>query len=539
MFGLMQDQALLVSSLIVHADRHHGDQEIVSRAVEGPIHRYNVREAHQRICRLAWALQRLGVVPEDRIGTLAWNGHRHFELYFAVSGIGSICHTINPRLFHEQLVYIVNHAEDRCIFFDATFAPIVERLIPCCPTVRHWVAMGPDEAFSAMPNVAMSYEALLAAEADAFDWPQFDERTASSLCYTSGTTGHPKGVLYSHRSTILHSYAMALPDSISVSARDSLLPVVPMFHVNAWGLPYVAMLTGAKLVFPGAMLDGKSLYELAESEAVTFLAGVPTIWLAILDHLRRNGLRFTSLRRTISGGSALPPAMIRLIEDDYGVEVLHGWGMTELSPVGTIGQIKRKHQALDKDQRFAVKCKAGRAVYGVDIKIVDEAGTELPWDGKTSGELLARGWWVACSYFKGASDILWDGWFPTGDIATIDADGYVRITDRAKDLIKSGGEWISSIELENIAIGHPAVAETAVIGISHPKWAERPLLIAQLKPGATVTREELLSFIAGKVAKWWVPDDVAFVDTLPHTATGKLLKTQLRLEFADYRLPGT
>jgi 3-(methylthio)propionyl---CoA ligase len=539
MQALMQGQPLLISSLIGFADRYHGATEIVSRSIEGPIHRYTYRDAHRRARQLANALRRLGVRESDRIGTLAWNGFRHFEIYYAVSGMGAVCHTINPRLFPEQISYIVNHAEDQFVFFDNTFAPLIAKLRAHCPGVKGWVAMT-DRAH--MPKdlpEALCYEELVAAESDDFEWPALDEDAASSLCYTSGTTGNPKGVLYSHRSTVLHSYGAALPDAMCLSAQDVVLPVVPMFHANAWGLAYACPLVGAKLVFPGAALDGKSVFELFESEKVTFSGGVPTVWLALLQYMAETNHRFTTLKRTVIGGSACPPAMIRAFEVDHGVEVLHAWGMTEMSPLGTVCQLKATHRDANLEQQLAVKNKQGRAIYGVDLKIVDGAGEDLPWDGKAFGDLMVRGPWIAKGYFKGeGGDPLRGGWFPTGDVATIDAGGYIQITDRSKDVIKSGGEWISSIELENVAIAHPAVAEAAVIGVAHPKWDERPLLIVQRKPGAAVTREELLAFYQDKVAKWWIPDDVVFVEALPHTATGKLLKTKLRQDFLAHRLPG-
>ena len=545
--GLMMDMPLLISSLIAHADRHHGDTEIVSRTVEGPdkdgrgaIHRSTYRAAHQRARKLAKALTALGVGQSERIGTLAWNGYRHFETYFAVSGMGAVCHTINPRLFPDQLAYIINHAEDRYVLFDLSFVPLVEKLAPVCPGVRGWVAMT-DQAHmpqAAIPNL-LCYEALLAAQTDAFDWPQFDERLASSLCYTSGTTGNPKGVLYSHRSTVLHAYASALPDSLGLSARDVVMPVVPMFHVNAWGAPYACAAVGAKMVMPGAVLDGKSLYELFEAEKVSFSSGVPTVWLNLLTHMKQEGLKFSKLQRVVIGGSACPPAMIDSFQNDYGVKVLHAWGMTEMSPLGTVGTFKLKHEGLDAAALRAVQVGAGRAIFGVDMKIVDAEGVALPWDGQAFGDLMVRGPWVCKRYFKDeGGDPLHEGWFATGDVATIDADGYMQITDRSKDVIKSGGEWISSIDLENIAVAHPGIAEAAVIGIAHPKWDERPLVVAVKKPGASVTRAELLKFYEGKIAKWWTPDDVVFVEQLPHTATGKLLKTRLRQDLKDHKLPG-
>jgi acyl-CoA synthetase (AMP-forming)/AMP-acid ligase II len=544
--GHMMDMPLLISSLIAHADRCHGDTEIVSRSVEGPgkdgagaFHRYTYSAAHRRSKQLAQALTRLGVKQGERVGTLAWNGFRHLELYYGVSGMGAVIHTVNPRLFPEQLVYIVNHAEDRYVFFDLTFAPLVEKLAPACKGVKGWVAM---TARAHMPQAnipnLLCYEELVGAEDGRYDWPQFDEWTAAGLCYTSGTTGNPKGVLYTHRSTILHAYAASLPDVFNCSARSVILPVVPMFHVNAWGIPYLAPLNGAKLVLPGAALDGKSLYELFEAEKVTTTAGVPTVWLALLAFMKQNNLKFSTLRTAVVGGSACPPAMITTFREEYGITCNHAWGMTEMSPLGCLCSLKEKHLALPPEKKREVENKQGRAIYGVEWKIVDGEGAELPRDGKAFGDLMVRGPWVLREYFKGeGGNPLREGWFPTGDVATIDADGYMQITDRSKDVIKSGGEWISSIELENIAVAHPAVAEAAVIGVSHPKWDERPLVIVVRKAGATVTREELLEFYQGKVAKWWMPDDVAFVEQLPHTATGKLLKTRLRQDFRDYKLP--
>ena len=536
--GLMMDTPLLISSLIVHADQHHGDAEIVSRTVEGPIHRYTYRAAHKRSRQLANALTALGVNASDRVATLAWNGYRHFEAFYAISGMGAVMHTINPRLFPEQIVYIVNHAEDKFVFFDLTFVPLIEKLAPLCKTVKGWVVMTDRAHMPASLPDALCYEDLVNSHSDQFDWPEFNENTASSLCYTSGTTGNPKGVLYSHRSTVLHAYAAALPDALNLSARDVVLPVVPMFHANAWSLPYAGALVGSKLVFPGAGLDGKSLYELFEAEKVTVSAGVPTVWLALLQYVGQGKLKFSTMNRTVIGGSACPPAMIKSFQDDYGVQVLHAWGMTEMSPLGTASTLKAKHLSLPPAERLAVQAKQGRAIYGVGMRIVDGDGKDLPWDGKAFGDLLVRGPWICKGYFKGeGGDPLRNGWFPTGDVATIDADGFMQITDRSKDVIKSGGEWISSIDLENIAVAHPGIAEAAVIGVRHPKWDERPLIIAVKKPGAAVTREELLKFYEGKIAKWWMPDDVVFVDQLPHTATGKLLKTKLRTEFQEHKLP--
>ena len=540
MLGLMMNWPLMISSILRHADRCHGDAEIVSRTTEGPIHRYTYRDAHARARRLANALASLGVRDGECVGTLAWNGYRHFELYYAVSGSGAVIHTINPRLFHDQLTYIVNHAADRVVFFDLTFLPLVEKLAPSCPTVTTWVALT-DRAHmpaSALPGLAC-YEDLLSAETDDYDWPELDENTAASLCYTSGTTGNPKGALFSHRSTVLHAMACCLPDAKGYSAQSVVLPIVPMFHVNAWGIPYSAPLVGAKLVLPGPGLDGKSLYELFEGEGVETSAGVPTVWLGLINYMKEHGLTFSTFKSTTIGGSACPAAMMRTLRDDFGVRVQHGWGMTEMSPVGTIGTPKGKHRGLPADARMALALKQGRPLYGVEMKIVDAAGADLPHDGVASGNVMVKGPWVVRDYFRSElpSPLTPDGWFPTGDVGSIDPDGYLQITDRSKDVIKSGGEWISSIELENIAVGHPGVVEAAVIGVRHPKWDERPLLLVVRKDHATVSRDELLRFYDGKVAKWCTPDDVLFVDELPHTATGKLSKKTLREKYKDYRLP--
>jgi fatty-acyl-CoA synthase len=544
MHGLMMDVPLLISSLIEHADRHHGEVEVVSRRVEGDLHRYTYRDLHRRARQMANALAALDVKGSDRVATLAWNGYRHHELYFAVSGSGAVLHTVNPRLHPEQIAWIANHAEDRLLFFDLTFLPIIEAIAPHCRTVRRFVAMVDRAKMPAQSKVDLvCYEDLIDTHSDRYAWPVFDERQASSLCYTSGTTGNPKGVLYSHRSTMLHAYAAVAPDALDLSASDTVLPVVPMFHVNAWGLPYTCPMTGAKLVFPGPHLDGKSLYELFEAEGVTCSAGVPTVWQGLLAHTEANGLRFSTMRRTVIGGSACPPAMTRTFEDRYGVHVLHAWGMTEMSPLGTVCSFKPKHEAMGVEAQRAVQAKQGRVVFGVDMRIVGEDGGELPWDGKAYGSLLVRGPWVLREYFKGeGGNPLQDddrdrGWFPTGDVVTIDADGYMLITDRTKDVIKSGGEWISSIEIENIAVSHPAVAMAACIAARHPKWDERPLLVVMKKPGAEVSREELVAFYEGKIAKWQVPDDVVFVESIPIGATGKMLKNRLREQFRDYRLP--
>jgi fatty-acyl-CoA synthase len=540
MLGLMQDQPLLIWQLLEFASRHHADAEIVSRRIEGDIHRYTYADAARRARQVANALDRLQLPMGERVATLAWNGYRHFELYYGVSGSGRVLHTVNPRLTPEQVAWILNDAEDRVLCFDATFLPIVKAIAAKCTTVRKWVLLCDADRLPSDSGIdgLVSYEAWIAAESSVHAWAQFDERSAAALCYTSGTTGNPKGVLYSHRSTLLHCFGAGLPDGINLSARDTVLPVVPMFHVNAWSLPYLAPMVGARLVLPGAALDGKSLHELLESEAVTLSAGVPTVWLGLLNHVESVGGRFSHMRRTLIGGAACPPAMIRRFSG-HGVTVVHAWGMTEMSPLGTICTLKRKHLGAPPEEQLAVLAKQGRAVFGVEMKIVDGDGRELPWDGRTSGDLLVRGPWIVSRYFKGAGgDPLRDGWFPTGDVATIDADGYMQITDRSKDVIKSGGEWISSIDIENIAMAHPAVALAACIAVRHPKWDERPLLVVLKKPGADASREDILRFFDGRVAKWQIPDDVVFLDAIPLGATGKVQKMRLREQFRDYQLPG-
>ena len=540
MLGLMQDQPLLISNLIDFAERHHADVEIVSRRVEGDIHRYTYKDAAGRARQVANALDAMGLQFSDRVATLAWNGYRHFELYYGVSGSGRVLHTINPRLHPDLIAWIANHAEDQVLCFDMSFLPLVQAVHSKCSTIRHYVALCDADKLPADTGIPglISYEAWIGGQANTYHWPVFDENSASSMCYTSGTTGNPKAALYSHRSTTLHAYASALPDVMNLSARDAVLPVVPMFHVNAWGIPYSAALTGTKLVFPGPALDGKSIYELLEAEKVTYAAGVPTVWQMLLGHMKPAGLKFSTLKRTVIGGSACPPAMIAAFNDDYGVEVLHAWGMTEMSPLGTLCTLKNKHQSLPEADKMKIRLKQGRSIFGVDMKIVDAEGNDLPWDGKTFGDLHVKGPWVLRAYFKGeGGDPLVDGWFPTGDVATIDPDGYMQITDRSKDVIKSGGEWISSIDVENIAVAHPAVAMAACIGVAHPKWDERPIIAVVKKPGADVSREELLKFYEGKTAKWQIPDDVVFVDAIPIGATGKMLKTKLRETLKDYKLP--
>ncbi len=540
MLGLMQERPLMISDLIEFAAVNHPDEEIVSRTVEGPIHRYTYKECAARSRQLAKALDKLGVQQGDCMGTMAWNGYRHVEIYYGVSGLGAICHTINPRLFPEQIIYILNHAEDKYIFTDLTFVPLFDKLAEHLPKVKGYIIMADEEHMpeTSLPNV-ICYESLMATADDDYQWPTFDERTASSLCYTSGTTGNPKGVSYSHRSTVLHSYAVCTPDGLGLSNAETILPVVPMFHVNAWGIPYASAMCGAKMVMPGPQMDGKSLYELMESEGVTISAGVPTIWMMLLAYMKENDKKFSSMQRTVIGGAAAPRAMIETFEKEYGVNVIHAWGMTEMSPIGTACNLKKKHDSLSPDEKIDLSLKQGRAVYGVDMKIVGPDGKKLPWDGKAFGNLMVRGPWITSGYFKGeGGDILdEEGFFDTGDVATIDTDGYMQITDRSKDVIKSGGEWISSIDVENEAVGCSGIAEAAVIAVPHPKWDERPLLLAVKVEGAVVTKEDVIEHLKGSIAKWQLPDDVVFVDELPHTATGKILKTKLRSEYGEYKLP--
>jgi fatty-acyl-CoA synthase len=549
MRALMQETPLLISSLIEYAGRYHGDGQIVSRLADGSIHTTNWAEIHTRAKKLASALRALGVKAGDRIGTLAWNTYRHLELYYAVSGIGAVLHTINPRLFPEQLTYIINHAEDKLLFFDLAFAPLVQKLRPEIEQaagkggcVEKLIALADDKGAAPLqaklPGV-LTYDELVAAASPEPSWPVFDENTASSMCYTSGTTGHPKGVLYSHRSTVLHSFAVCAADAIALSCRDSVLLIVPMFHANAWGIPYAAAMCGAKLVLPGHALDGPSICELQQRERCTLSMGVPTVWINFLAYLDQHpDKRPTDLRRVVVGGSAAPRALIERIHA-LGAEVHHLWGMTETSPIGTCGGLPLKYAELPHDKLIDLKVKQGRAIYGVDIKIVDDENRELPRDGAAFGLVKVRGPWTTSGYFKaeGGNVIDEEGFFSTGDVATLDESGYLQITDRAKDVIKSGGEWISSIDLENAAIAHPAVHEAAVIGIRHPVWQERPLLVVVKKPGAELGKEEILGFLAGKVAKWWLPDDVLFVSELPHTATGKLHKLKLREQLEGYTLP--
>lgn len=532
----------MISSLIDHAATFHGDTELVSRLPEGNIRRTTWREVGERSKQVANALAELGVERGDRVATLAWNSDRHLALYFGVSGSGAVMHTVNPRLFPEQITYIINHAEDRVLFFDITFASMVSALAPALETVEHFVVMT-DRAH--MPDVAgvpadrlLCWEEFIGRQSTHYDWPEFDERSASSLCYTSGTTGNPKGVLYSHRSTMLHTLMTAARDAIDIHSGSVILLVVPMFHANAWGTPYTAAMVGAKLVMPGPHLDGESVYQLMKSEGVNQSQGVPTVWMMLFAYLDEHpeidphelGLHYAG-----TGGAALPLSMIERFERDFGAETFQGWGMTETSPLCVVGRPLPKHAGLSLDEQHRLRLKQGRGVWGVDFKIVDDNGNELPWDGKAFGEVWVRGPWIASGYFRGegGDKLDGDGFFPTGDVATIDPDGYLQLVDRTKDVIKSGGEWVSSIDLENAAMGHPAVAEAAVIGVPHPKWQERPLLIAVLRNGHHATRDDLLEYLSGQVAKWWLPDDVVFVDELPHTATGKVLKVKLREQFRE------
>ncbi|MGI9233756.1 MAG: 3-(methylthio)propionyl-CoA ligase [Woeseiaceae bacterium] len=542
MHGLMMNTPLLISSIAEHAERFHGDREIVSVTADNPRHRCTIRDAIGRAKKLANALDKLGLEQGDRIATIAWNDYRHLELYYGVSGAGYVCHTINPRLFPEQLAFIINHAEDRWIFTDVMFVPLLEKLLPQIPNVKGFVVMT-DEAHmpeTPLPN-AVCYETLIADESSDYTWPELDERSASALCYTSGTTGDPKGVLYDHRSQVLHAYAAPAPDVMNLSSTDCVLPVVPLFHVNAWGVPYSCLMVGAKLVLPGPKMgDGAALYDLLDSESVTMALGVPTVWLALLQFCASESKRLDKLKCTLVGGAAVPRSMIEEFRDQHDVELRQGWGMTEMSPLGTCNSLKAGLESLSADERLDLATKAGRGIFGCDLRIVDDEGRELPWDGVAYGALQVRGPWICSDYFKlegSAGTHTDDGWFETGDVATIDPQGYMAITDRTKDVIKSGGEWISSIALENAAMGHAAVAEAAVIGVAHPKWTERPLLVVVRAEGQDVEKDEVLKFLNGKVADWWIPNDAVFVDELPHTATGKVKKIELRKQFADYAFP--
>ena len=536
MLGNMINSQLLISGLIEHAEKYHADTELVSRTVEGPIHRYTLSDAAKRSRKLANALKKLGIKEGDCVGTLAWNTFRHFELYFGVSGIGSVINTINPRLFPEQMTYIINHAEDKYLFVDLSFVGLVESLMETLKSVKGVIILTDKEH---MPETSLEnvhcYEELLETESEDFIWPEMDENTASSLCYTSGTTGNPKGVLYSHRSTILHTWIASSGNSMNVSSSSVILPVVPMFHVNAWGIPYAAAMFGAKLVLPGPALDGASLYELIESEKPQLLMGVPTVWLGLLQFLRESNHTLESVEVALVGGSAAPRAMIQEFEEKHNVFLVHGWGMTEMSPLGTTTVKTSNMEGMDLEKRYDLQQKQGKAFYGVEMTIVDEEGKDLPRDGKAFGRLLVRGPAIVEKYFKSKETALDErGWFDTGDVAKISEDGFMEIVDRSKDVIKSGGEWISSIDLENAAVGHPAVAEACVIGVLHKKWDERPILLVVKAEQQETTKEDILDYLKDKVAKFWLPDDVIFVNELPHTATGKLLKTNLREEYKEF-----
>ena len=539
MFGLMQDWPLLCNRILDHAATYNAERQVISRSIEGPFHTTDYGQVRKRALRVGQRLEKDGIKPGDRVATLAWNTWRHLEAWYGIMGAGAVYHTINPRLFPDQIAWIANHAEDRMVLVDLTFVPLLEKLADKLTTIEKYVVLT-DAAH--MPTTtlknAVPYEQWIAEVDGDFAWKVFDENSAAGMCYTSGTTGNPKGVLYSHRSNVLHSMMAAQPDAMGLASKDIILPVVPMFHANCWGLALTSPLVGGAMIMPGQKLDGASIYELLDTYRVSFTAAVPTVWLMLLQHLESNNLKLPYLKKVVIGGSACPRAMTQKFQDVYDVEVLHAWGMTEMSPLGTLGSIKPEYAALTGDARLDVQMKQGHPPFGVDMKIEDDQGRELPRDGKTFGRLKVRGPSVARAYFKDDGKVLdANGFFDTSDVATLDRHGYMQITDRSKDVIKSGGEWISSIELENLAVGHPKVAEAAVIGIRHPRWDERPLLVVVLKQGQTATKAELLAFLDGKVAKWWMPDDVAFVGEIPHTATGKIQKTTLRDQFKNYVLP--
>ena len=539
MQGRMQDWPLTVDRIIDHAKSWHGGREIVTRSVEGPIVRTTYAEVHGRAKRVSNVLRNLGVQQGDRVATLAWNTARHIEAWYGIMGIGAVCHTLNPRLFSEQLVYIINHAEDRVIFTDLTFLPVLNQIRDQIPTVKQIIVFTDAAHMTAELPGALCYETLVGEASDQCAWGGFDESTPAGLCYTSGTTGNPKGVLYSHRSNFLHTLVTAGVDVMGMGATETVLPVVPMFHANAWGIAFSAPAVGAKLVMPGPKLDGASVHELLESEKVTFSAAVPTVWQMLLTHLRQTGGKLSTLKRVVIGGSAVPEAIVRGFRDEFGVDVTHAWGMTETSPLGTLANPSAKVAEMDDEAQLKFKLKQGRPPLCIDLKLVDDADKPLPHDGTTFGRLMVKGPFVVGQYFKGDGGEILDseGFFDTGDVATIDGYGYMQITDRSKDVIKSGGEWISSIEIENIAAGHPKAELAAVIGVAHPKWDERPLLLVKLRPGESGTKEEFLKFLEGKIAKWWTPDDVVFVDDIPLGATGKIDKKLIRQRMADYVLP--
>jgi len=540
MRGLMQDWPMLLHRIIDHAAKFHGARKVITRSIEGPIVETNYKQIRARALKVAQRLDKDGIKLGDRVATLAWNTWRHLEAWYGILGVGAVYHTVNPRLFPEQIVWIVNHASDRVMITDLTFVPLLEKIADKLPTIERYIVLtdGAHMPKTTLKN-AVAYEDWIAEVDGDFEWRQFDENTAAGMCYTSGTTGNPKGVLYSHRSNVLHAFMAALPDSKNISSRDVVMPVVPMFHANGWSLAFSTPMIGATLVLPGAKMDGPSIYELLNTYKVSFTAAVPTVWLMLLQDLEKTGGKLPYLKRVVIGGSACPRAMTKTFQEVYGVEVIHAWGMTEMSPLGTLCTMKPEHAALEGEAQLDVKMKQGHPPFGVDMKITDDAGKDLPWDGKTFGRLKVRGPAVAKAYYKVENDPVFekDDWFDTGDVATMDQYGYMQITDRAKDVIKSGGEWISTIDLENLAIGHPKVAEAAVIGVAHPKWDERPLLVIVLKKGEVATKEDILGFMQGKIAKWWMPDDVVFVDEIPHTATGKIQKLTLRQQFKDYRLP--
>ncbi len=538
MLGLMQNKQLLVSSIIDFADKNYGDVEIISMIHKTEKHVYNYSSATNRIKKLISALKNIGLKKGDRVATLAWNDHRHFELYYAISSMGAVLHTINPRLFEEQIIYIANHAEDKVLFFDESFAKLVSNISKKLNTISHYVIMQSQKSpLGVKLDNLSSFENLIDCKNVDFDWPKFKEEDACSLCYTSGTTGNPKGVLYSHKSTLLHAWATAMPDTLGISSSSVVMPVVPMFHANAWGLVYAAPMTGAKLVLPGSEMDGESIYKIINDESVTISAGVPTVWLMLLNYLEDNKGSIDSVENLVIGGSAAPKSMIKDFIEKYDVKVLHAWGMTEMSPLGTVSRLLPKHTDLSYEKKLELSSKQGRAIFGVEMKITDDNGKSMPRDGKSFGNLKVRGPWITERYYKEKKAIVDEnGWFNTGDVATIDKDGFMQITDRSKDVIKSGGEWISSIDLENIAVGHENILEACVIGIEDLKWDERPLLLVIKDNKSNITKKEVLDFFIGKVAKWWIPDDVVFVDELPHTATGKLLKSKLREEFKNYKI---